>query len=126
MPINPDILQDVLQRMQTRRYRDEAVLQERRVTVMQKIPELGEVEQAIRGLLLGLFGGGHDTAAIQREHAALVQRRSALLRANGYPSDILEPVVYCPKCNDTGYCESATCGCVLQIHSRHPAKAFRF
>lgn len=82
----------------------------------QKIPRLGEIRREIAGLslqkarlLLGAAKG--EDFDLTEQIKRLSKERAALLEANGYPADYLEPHYDCPVCRDTGYVGSEKCAC---------------
>ena len=84
------------------------------------IPGLSRINremQAIgpRLLALGIEGGAdyeERSAALYKEHEALVEKKQALLVANGFSADYDMPVFSCKKCEDTGHIGSSVCECV--------------
>lgn len=91
------------------------------------IPELVELNKAIsavgpRLLALGVSGGADFESrsdALYREHEALIERKRALLLANGYAADYDMPVFECEICRDTGYDGMKMCRCVRDAIVKH-------
>jgi len=59
---------------------------------------------------------GDDTAldSLKDEIAVLSRKRTAVLKANGFPSDYLDMHYTCPDCLDTGYTGNVKCHCFKQ------------
>lgn len=96
-------------------------LEARRESVLERIPEYGDLEASISSLSVSaaretLSG---DEGALDRLHASLgeVRRRlRELLASAGFPPDYLDPAYTCPLCRDTGYVpaengEKQKCAC---------------
>lgn len=103
------------------------LLERRRELVYSRIPEIRSLEDSIGTLalertrrLLGLTEESEpsEEPAGDALHRISLRRR-ALLRANGYPEDYLEPVYTCRDCKDTGYITTSNglqskCSCFRQ------------
>lgn len=91
----------------------------RRKEVMEKIPELGELEAKVRHLSLSYVRNSSgetdsDSEALENlgeELAKLKQKRRELLAEHGWDESYLEPIYECPDCHDTGYVNGEKCHC---------------
>lgn len=95
------------------RDRNRHISEIRRKEIHSAIPEYAELESSIASLSVTaakeLLSGDED--ATRRLHDSLERIRSrqqALLSSSGYPSDYLQPIYDCEKCQDTGYLPSDT------------------
>ncbi len=79
-----------------------------------KIPQIAQLDKAIRGIPLRMIGG-EDPQKLKEESKALRARRQELLLAYGYSPDYDEPKFECQKCNDGGYVGLKLCGCVRAL-----------
>lgn len=103
-----------------RRMRANGEAKERERELERAIPELVELNRAIasvgpRLLKLGMEGGADyekKSQELYREHERLVDKKHALLAANGYDEDYDMPVYTCKICKDTGYIDTKLCKCV--------------
>ena len=63
-------------------------------------------------LAAGQTSNAKDTlSSLGQELQALSRKRAKLLKANGFPSDYLEPIYDCKECADTGYIDNKKCHC---------------
>lgn len=84
-----------------------------------QIPELKAIDDSIslhsvnqaRRLLEGDSGALTD---LKQTLAELKEKKTALLTANGFAPDYLEPSYECPDCKDTGYIGNQKCHCFLK------------
>lgn len=98
------------------------ILDRRYNEIAEKIPEFEEIEQKIIQISvaqarLGLLepDTADDSAADYAEQKQkLLQKKAALLQANGYPADYLTLSYDCPDCEDTGFTGGKPCHCLKQ------------
>lgn len=95
-----------------------ADVQRRQEAVFARVPELREVDGALKQLGLKIsrliLGGGSSAEALSRlreEQKTLRVRRKMLLLENGYPEDELALRYQCPDCRDTGAIGTHPCAC---------------
>ncbi len=101
-------------------------LEARRRDVYARQPRIRAIDRelsttAAAVLQAALRAGDDPSAAIaglRDRNLALQDERAALLREIGLPGDYLTAAPLCPKCGDTGYQGSATCGCVKERYAR--------
>lgn len=91
---------------QRRRYRE----------ICGQIPQFKELDDEISALSLRharrlLEGDNFALGALKEKIHGLSQKKLALLRENGYPSDYLDLHYTCPDCRDTGYIGNRKCHC---------------
>lgn len=84
-----------------------------------QIPELKTIDESISLQSVNqakklLNGDEHALEELKETIANLQEKKSALLVANGFPSDYLEPTYECPDCRDTGYIGNQKCHCFLK------------
>lgn len=92
------------------------LLDKRRQTVYNQIPELENLHNSLS--LLGvkqarklLNGDEHALQELKEERKKLTDRKAMLLTSAGYPADYLEPIYDCADCRDTGYIGNQKCHC---------------
>lgn len=92
------------------------LLDKRRQTVYNQIPELENLHNSLS--LLGvkqarklLNGDEHALQELKEERKKLTNRKTMLLTSAGYPADYLEPIYDCKDCRDTGYIGNQKCHC---------------
>ena len=124
------ILRRVPSQFEADRLRDENLLLERRREIYDKIPEIRTIEADLRTTAAKIsraaFSDGSDPRvklqAIKSHNDALIERRSLLLRQNGYPEDYLAIRYRCPLCSDLGYIGAQPCKCLVAAYAREQAK----
>lgn len=101
------------------RAREEADL--RRAEVEAAIPEIAEIDRALRltglSIMEAAVKGGDVDARISSVHARnreLNEIRATILASHGYPADYTEVRYECPLCNDSGFVDLKMCDCMRQ------------
>ncbi|MBQ7847620.1 MAG: ATP-binding protein [Clostridia bacterium] len=92
--------------------------QERNIRqVREKIPGMSEIDDRLAATGVRIMDaiknnrpGGID--AVRAENEELVRKRSALLRAHGYPEDYCDPHYTCMRCHDSGFENGRRCICM--------------
>ena len=92
---------------------------ERRFELYGRIPEVKDIDSVLSGTGLEIMriisSGKKDTEAeveaLKARNEELLQKRSALLVANGYSADYSDVKYECEKCGDTGYVGTHRCDC---------------
>ncbi len=108
-----------LEREYEQQRRDDAAdLEARQAAVFAKVPELAEVDYAIKmtgvsisRLVLQKGATSASLAQLKAEQQKLRTRRKMLLLENGYPEDELAMRYRCEQCRDTGTVGTAPCEC---------------
>lgn len=109
------------------RDRNQALTRARRQEVRAAIPEIADIERALRGHMTELAGlalgrPGRDIQTLERENLALQARRGALLRSHGWDENYLAPVYDCPLCRDTGWTEQGMCSCLKTLYKQEQTR----
>ena len=91
----------------------------RRSEALFVIPELAEIDRELgrTGLVImnaAMQGGDVEAKirAVRLENQALLEKKRALLVANGFPADYTEVKYECPLCQDEGFYEFKICTCM--------------
>lgn len=92
------------------------ILDKRRKTVYNLIPELENIHNSISLLSVQqarklLNGDENALNELRIEIKKLTDRKAQLLLSAGFSADYLEPVYDCPDCKDTGYIGNQKCHC---------------
>ena len=116
--------EQILRIYDDRRLSNKAIHDARIQEIHQRIPafaaldaSLAERSVAFAKASIGLSDEAYAKArsAYHLEQAAIIARKTALLKENGYPEDYLAPLYSCPDCKDTGYLDGGTrCHCLNQ------------
>ncbi|MDE7270080.1 MAG: ATP-binding protein [Acetatifactor sp.] len=124
MALSNQQYESIMRRYEQTRDANRHIMEERRETVLHRIPEYGELEASVGSVSLAkaqcLLNG--DDTALPSLHAFLDeirQKKQELLTAAGFPADFLEPVYTCADCKDTGYLDGEypqkeKCHCLRQ------------
>ena len=99
-----------------------ARLEARQSEIERILPAYGELHTQIidnsmnyaRTALLSEGDTGLSLSKLRAENEALSRKKEALLVANGYPADYLDPCYVCPDCRDTGMIGEEHCHCFKQ------------
>lgn len=98
----------------------------RKKEVFEKIPSIEEIDYKIHSLgvkynkmiLINQKNADISLKSLENELSALKKQRTDLLNDNNYPSNYLEPIYDCTKCNDTGFIGTGNmtkkCSCYQQ------------
>lgn len=110
----------ILREYDQKQYTVQYELSRRQEEVFTALPRLREIRDQLATLQvkkarLRLFQNAYTIEEINTEIQKLITERDALLQANGYASDYLEPHYFCKDCHDTGYTlEHQMCHCFRQ------------
>ena len=109
------------------RTRNRAEQGRRHDQVVAAIPEIADIERALRGHMTELVGlalgsTGRSAQELEEENLALQARRGALLRQNGFSEDYLAPIYDCPLCRDTGWRQGGICQCLRTLYKQEQTK----
>ncbi len=116
---------DIMFQYDQTRMDNQRKLDRRTEEVIQKIPEIGEIQDQLIQLslkqarleLLNPQQATDNANEYEKAVDALIQRKAALLTENGYSVDYLSPIYSCSKCKDTGYVDFKPCHCLLRTQS---------
>ena len=117
MALNNSQYDMILRSYEQKQVHSRDMLDKRRKTVYNQIPELKEIHDSISLLSVSqarklLNGDEKALTELKQQIRALIDRKTALLVSAGYPADYLEPVYECPDCKDTGYIGNQKCHCL--------------
>lgn len=117
MALNNSQYDMILRSYEQKQVHSRDMLDKRRKTVYNHIPELKEIHDSISLLSVSqarklLNGDEKALTELKQQIRALIDRKTALLVSAGYPADYLEPVYECPDCKDTGYIGNQKCHCL--------------
>lgn len=87
--------------------------------IYEKIPEYEEIERTVSSVSVAqarklLSGDERALEDLKETLHVLSEKKAALLRTAGYPSNYLEPEYVCSRCRDTGYQNGRKCICLKQ------------
>ncbi len=94
-------------------------LEERREQVYQRVPEIRELEAEIAGRSVAcarklLEGDQGALEQLREDLKDLKEQKALLIRAAGFPDNVLEMQYRCKDCQDTGLINGRKCHCFLQ------------
>ncbi len=118
MAYDKELLQEIEMEYETQRMKNEQDLKRRQNAVFAQVPELEDIDSEIKSLGLKLYKialSGDDVkeqiAELRSGQKALLEKKKALLLANGYPEDELSERFLCDACHDTGAIGTKSCEC---------------
>ena len=125
MGYSSSVYKNAADRLAQRRLTAEKQADGRRKEIYEKYPRARELEQEIASCgtaaVRAVLRGGDVVAemtVLKERNLALQAELRALLTANGYAENALEPHYTCAKCGDTGYYElgdrTVMCTCLKQ------------
>ena len=119
MPIKNHQYNSIMREYDARRLKSHREAMARRGELYAKIPRLRELDDAIahgsvESAKLSLSGGPKALLALRGRNEALSAEKKALIAANGYPEDYLDPHYLCTDCSDTGFIGREKCHCFRQ------------
>lgn len=120
MKFSEDVYIKAEAELKKRQENAEQLAEMRRKQILNKHPELLEIENIIRNAALEVIkgiGSGKrvDVNSLSEKNLEAQRKRAELLTKNGYPEDYLEPQYTCKLCNDTGILNGKLCKCHLDI-----------
>ena len=131
MAYDGKLLARARERLERQRQENRDEQQRRLERVCARVPEIREIDAAMRGqmaeLVKLLFSHKCDNAEriqdLRAENLELQTRRKQLLKAHGWPETYLDEIVSCPKCRDTGLLPGgAFCECVDRLYNQELTK----
>lgn len=124
MALSNQQYESIMRRYEQTRDANRRLLEERRKSVFQRIPEYRQLEDSVGSVSLEkarCLLDGDDTAlsALHDFVSEISEQKKALLKSAGYPEDYLEPIYTCADCRDTGYLDTGDyrkekCHCLRQ------------
>ena len=108
--------------------RDE--LLRRRGEVYARVPEVREIDTALRAQMARLVrltiskspALAEELEQLKEENLNLQMRRAELLTERGFGAGYLDEIVSCPKCRDTGIYQDGVCSCLDRLYKREVTK----
>lgn len=91
----------------------------RRLEIDGKLPEVAEIDAALAASGLRIFEATLTNnlemlSEIEKENAALIEKRGKILISAGYPADYTEVKYECDECGDTGVVDFRICRCMKE------------
>ena len=116
MAINNAQYDAIFRNFEQKQVHNRDLLDKRRKTVYNLIPELEKIHNSISLLSVSqarklLSGDDNALSELKHEIKRLTDRKKELLVSAGFPADYLEPIYDCKDCKDTGYIGSQKCHC---------------
>ena len=117
MALNNSQYDTILRTYEQKQVHNRDVLDKRRKTVYNLVPEMKDIHDSISLLSVNqarklLNGDEAALSELKSQIRALISKKTELLVAAGFPADYLEPIYECPDCKDTGYIGSQKCHCL--------------
>lgn len=112
--------QQIMRMFEERRLSNFHMHEKRKEEIHQKIPKIKELDQQIakNSIALGrqLIARNDESliSECRKTNQSLAAQKQDLLTAAGYPSNYLDTIYTCSKCNDTGYIGQERCQCFQQ------------
>ncbi len=91
----------------------------RKKEVIEKLPAYKELEDKAAQTAFSygrksMEGDENALSEMEKELAAIAEKKRTVLTEGGFPEDYLSPVYDCPDCRDTGFRGSSKCHCLKQ------------
>ena len=109
---------DIMYKYDQLRLKNKRLVASRYEKLYEKIPELRNIQNEIINLStnqarMELLNPDEklDEKAYRAKKDELINKKTELLLANGYPADFLSPIYSCKDCKDTGYIDNKPCHC---------------
>lgn len=109
----------IMRHYEAKQLENQRIINERTKAVYSSLPRLQEIDATISSLSVAqakklIEGYSAALTELKEQLCLLIQEKSALLTAHGYPENYFEPPYECPDCKDTGYIGSEKCHCFKQ------------
>ncbi len=119
MPLNSSQYTDLMDRYAQTQIENQLTLKDRKAEVYEKLPRIRKIDQeiaasSIQAIRERLDHGNDTTGSAKERNHKLIAEKKALLQANGYSEDYLQPIYTCPLCQDTGRVGTRYCSCFEQ------------
>ena len=126
MPYDGKLLARARRRLAERRADNEAELQRRTEAVYAHVPQIRQLDLALRRQMaeLAKLTLSHPAdlqerlQALRGENLDKQMRRAELLVENGYPVTYLDEIVSCPLCRDSGMVDGKICSCLEKLYNQ--------
>lgn len=117
MPLKNAQYNAIMRQYDQRRFESVNAQKKRRDQIYKLIPEFQAIDAEIASVAASHARArimGTPAADIHSAIHALEKKKINLLTDRGYPANYLEPVYYCPDCQDTGFIGDQKCHCFKQ------------
>ena len=120
MKFSEDVYIKAEAELKKRRDNAEQLAEMRRKQILNKHPQLLEIENIIRNAALEVIKGigsgkAVDVKGLSEKNLKAQKEKAELLTKNGYPEDYLEVPYSCKNCKDSGIYNGKLCQCHLQL-----------
>ena len=131
MAYDGKLLARARERLEQQRQENRDEQQRRLVRVYTRVPEIREIDGALRGHMAKLVSLAlsrrpdlrEQITALEGENLDLQKRRAELLVEHGWPIDYLDEICSCPRCRDSGMLENGQiCECVERLYNQELTK----
>ena len=124
-----DTVAACLARIDGRRRRAEEIADARVDELCAQYEEFKQIERELSltgKKLVSVIRGNGDVKKsmekIQKDHAAVMKRRSRFLASHGYNDDYIQPQYVCSLCSDTGFIGNEHCVCLTKMIGEYNCK----
>lgn len=102
-------------------------LDRRRAEVYACLPEVREMDNALRALMGELVAstlgrGGRTPEELERESLDIRARKAEFMAEHGYPIEYIDENDSCKVCHDTGYVRGRMCACLKELYRAETRK----
>lgn len=119
MGYNKKNFKRIREEYETKRFRAQAIADERREELYREITGLRELDARLSTFGLRIMqtairqgNTGEGIAKLRQENERICAARAELLRKNGYPANYSDPQYECELCHDSGYVDIKMCSCM--------------
>ncbi len=125
MPYDGELMARAREKLARTRERNREEQSRRLAYAYERIPEIAEIDAAMRGQVLELVRLtaarspklNESAARLRDENLALQARRAELLVENGLPAEYLDEIFSCPLCRDSGEYKGRPCSCLERLYN---------
>jgi len=126
VPYDGKLLARARDALDRQREANQAEQQRRIQQVYTRVPEIRNLDTAMRTQMMQLVrltlskrpDIREQIAALEKENLNMQARRAELLVAHGWPIDYLDEIVSCPLCRDTGFYRDGPCTCLEKLYNK--------
>lgn len=119
MPLSNSQYDEIIRDYDARQLENQHLREARTKDAYEKIPQLKEIDNQIASCSVAqakkmLDGDEQALPELKEQLTVFREKKAALLKKHGFPSDYFETVYTCRDCHDTGYINGKRCHCFLQ------------
>ncbi|MFI3226861.1 MAG: ATP-binding protein [Clostridia bacterium] len=111
---------NILREYEQKRQNNEQTINDRKLEVYRKVPELAELDRKMRSnaTKAAIVAFENDKSVekaidvLKKNHKMLNSLKQEALAQNGYPKNYLDPIYDCYDCKDYGYIGTDLCPCI--------------